>query len=79
MSGNSSVFSSHSANRPNTTSATIATTVIIGRLIAKSEMTMPIYLCKLLVVAACRRDSHRSAGSDSLRRTDQHRVACLYS
>ena len=30
----------HSAKRPNTTSATIVTTVIIGRLIAKSEMTI---------------------------------------
>ena len=39
-SGNSSVFSLSSANRPKTTSATIATTVIERRLIAKSEMIM---------------------------------------
>src|SRR6266852_9895956 len=38
MSGNSSVCRRQSANNPNTTSATIVTTVIIGRLIAKSEM-----------------------------------------
>src|SRR5260221_269696 len=39
-SGNSSVFSLSNANKPNTTSATIATTVMRGRLIAKSEMNM---------------------------------------
>ena len=39
-SGNSSVFSLSSANMPKTTSATIATTVIERRLIAKSEMNM---------------------------------------
>ena len=42
MSGNSSVCSFHNANKPNTTKATIVTTVIIGRLIAKSEMTIRV-------------------------------------
>jgi hypothetical protein len=40
MSGNSSVWRRQSANSPNTTSATIVTTVIIGRLIAKSDMNI---------------------------------------
>ena len=39
-SGNSSVLSLNSAKMPKTTSATIATTVMSGRLIAKSEMNM---------------------------------------
>src|SRR5437868_13846448 len=39
-SGNSSVLSLSSANKPNTTSATIETTVISGRLIAKSDMNI---------------------------------------
>ena len=39
-SGNSSVFNFNSANKPNTTSATIETTVMSGFLIAKSEMNI---------------------------------------
>jgi hypothetical protein len=39
-SGNSSVLSLKSANAPKMTSATIVTTVMSGRLIAKSEMSM---------------------------------------
>ena len=39
-SGNSSVFSLSSANMPNSASATIATMVISGRLMAKSDMNM---------------------------------------
>jgi hypothetical protein len=39
-SGNSSVSRFHSANRPNTTSASIVTTVTTGFLMAKSEMNM---------------------------------------
>ena len=39
-SGNSSVFNLRKANRPNTTSASIATTVTMGRRMAKSEMNM---------------------------------------
>ena len=38
MSGNSSVCSCASENKPNTTSATIETMVTIGRLMAKSDM-----------------------------------------
>src|SRR5690348_15078736 len=40
MSGNSSVSSRLKAAKPNTMSAIIVTTVMIGRLIAKSEMNM---------------------------------------
>jgi hypothetical protein len=40
MSGNSSVSSRKSATSPNTASAIIVTTVMIGRLMAKSEMNM---------------------------------------
>ena len=40
MSGNSSVCSRRSAASPNATSAIIVTTVMIGRLMAKSEMNM---------------------------------------
>ena len=39
-SGNSSVFSLSRANKPNTTNATIETTVMSGFLIAKSEMNI---------------------------------------
>src|SRR3954451_16732195 len=41
-SGNSSVSSWSSETRPNTTSASIVTMVMIGRLIAKSEMNMSV-------------------------------------
>src|SRR3954471_12543360 len=40
IAGNSSVSSRASEARPNTTNAIIVTTVMIGRLIAKSEMNM---------------------------------------
>src|SRR5947209_11606866 len=40
IAGNSSVSSRASEARPNTTSAIIVTTVMIGRLMAKSEMNM---------------------------------------
>ena len=40
MSGNSSVLSFSSANKPKIASVTMATTVISGFLIAKSEMNM---------------------------------------
>jgi hypothetical protein len=40
MSGNSSVWRFSSAAPPNATSATMAVTVMIGRLIAKSEMNI---------------------------------------
>jgi hypothetical protein len=42
MSGNSSVCSRMSAAMPNTTSAIIVTTVMIGRLMAKSEMNIAL-------------------------------------
>src|SRR5687768_9870118 len=42
MSGNSSVWSRASAAMPNTASAIVTTTVMIGRRIAKSEMNIPI-------------------------------------
>src|SRR3982751_1200300 len=74
MSGNSSVCSRHSANSPNTTSATIVTTVIIGRLIAKSEITIksaPLWRA----TRRWRRDAHRSSGRNSLSGADQQRVA----
>ena len=41
-SGNSSVCNCAMENTPNTTSATIETTVTMGRLMAKSEMNMVI-------------------------------------
>ena len=43
-SGNSSVWSFVSENVPNTTSATIDTTVTMGRLMAKSEMNTGVLL-----------------------------------
>src|SRR3954463_11778311 len=74
MSGNSSVCSRHSANSPNTTSATIVTTVIIGRLIAKSEITIKS-APPWRTTHRWRRDAHRSSGRNSLSGADQQRVA----
>src|SRR6478672_9002873 len=74
-SGNSSVFSLKSATRPKTTSATIATTVTSGRLMAKSEMNMtPTSLGLCGAIAHC---AHADDGvrGEPLRSADEHRVA----
>src|SRR5688572_26263393 len=61
---------------PNPTSATIATMVIMGRLIAKSEISIK---CSALLpggrlVVRCG-DAHRRACSDALRGADQEGVS----
>src|SRR5690242_370342 len=75
-SGNSSVFSLRSATRPKTTSATIATTVTSGRLMAKSEMNIgpstSLGLCGAVVHRAHANDRVRC---QPLRSPDEHRVA----
>ena len=63
-----------SAKMPNTTSASIATMVTIGRLIAKSEMNMA-QLCG----RRCRRQLQRRARGDRLRRSDQQAIAVLHA
>ena len=71
----------NSANNPNTTSATIATTVIIGRLIAKSEITIclaPRLLLSALCPTATDTFTDRSR-RDSLRCAEQQRVSGLHS
>src|SRR5438067_10726957 len=79
MSGNSSVCSLSSAKIPNTTSASIDTTVMIGRLMAKSEMTMTDSSA-LDLRLGCLRDvggrihTHRRRRADSLRGADEQRV-----
>src|SRR4029434_10675286 len=70
-SGNSSVFSWMSAKMPNTTSASMLTTVMIGRRIEKSEMNT-------LVPCARRRRRthlHRGARRHALRGPNQEHVA----
>src|SRR5687767_13201744 len=52
---------------PNTTSASMVTTVMTGRLIARSEMNM----------LPRRSDRHRGAGADSLGRPEQKDVALV--
>src|SRR5438270_6830390 len=79
-SGNSSVLSFSSANRPNTTSVTIETTVMSGFLIAKSEMNMGESregLLRCLLPGVGRRgDLHRGARRDPARCAEQQGVAC---
>src|SRR5687768_9877421 len=64
-SGNSSVSSCSSAAMPNTTSASMATTVMTGRLIARSEMNMLLR----------RPERHGGAWGDALRRAKQDDVS----
>src|SRR5215210_2409308 len=80
MSGNSSVCNRQSAKSPNTTNATIVTTVIMGRLMAKSEITMRSAPLGRLRVRRRRVDDrcghpHRCSRRDSLSGTGQQRVA----
>src|SRR5215467_12405130 len=85
-SGNSSVFSVNRANVPKITSVTMATTVISGRLMAKSEMIIgerpptPAHAVEPLVFAGVRRRAH-SYGCflrDTARRAEQQRVPRLH-
>src|SRR6267154_6462211 len=81
MSGNSSVCRRQSANSPNTTSATIVTTVIIGRLIAKSEIIIesaPPTAVRWRTSRRCR-DPNEGSRSYSLGRAKKKRVARLYA
>jgi hypothetical protein len=59
MSGNSSVCSLPNAIRPKTTSASIDTTVTMGRLIAKSEMNMLEFSLALSMARRIRRRADR--------------------
>src|SRR6267142_3383326 len=75
MSGNSSVCRRQSANNPNTTSATIVTTVIMGRLIAKSEII--IESAPLTAIRRRCRDPYGGSRSYSHGRAHKQRVARL--
>src|SRR4051794_30437927 len=72
-SGNSSTFSDQSAKMPKTTSATIVTTVTVGRLMARSERNIgsgpPAGL------GARARHHHLRAGGDAAGGAGQHEIA----
>src|SRR6476469_7910797 len=80
MSGNSSVWRLISAAPPNATSATIAVTVMIGRLIAKSEMNIPCSCPPVRRLASARRsitgggNANPGAWREPLRRVREQRV-----
>src|SRR5689334_10716923 len=74
-SGNSSVLSFISANMPKITRATMLTTVISGRLIAKSEIIIGVVPSGLLLGVGRGGNLHRRAGREPARRTQQQRVA----
>src|SRR5512140_2694554 len=78
MSGNSSVCSCHSEKSPNTTSATIETTVTMGRLMAKSEMNTWGPRLVLRVVGG-RAYTERRPLRDAKRRADQQGVAACHA
>src|SRR5215831_1303028 len=86
-SGNSSVLSVSRANVPKITSVTMATTVISGRLMAKSEMIIgerpptPARAVEPLVFAGVRRRAHFHGRflRDTTRRAEQQRVPGLHA